>query len=142
MAVLKKSLKIILENLQNYNRCKVTKLMEFFNILLNNLGYQSGGCRARLKAMDSGSIPAGVRRFKSGPPHFVIRCILGFLQEKICLIFDFFIYTQIKMFEHIPIINSNRLNILIAPMDKAMLLHLTLICIGGRSRVVLNLKEF
>ena len=44
----------------------------FFNILRNNPTLLCGGCRARLKAMDLGSIPVGVRRFKSGPPHFTI----------------------------------------------------------------------
>ena len=42
-----------------------------FHILQNNSTFTCGGCRARLKAMDLGSIPVGVRRFKSGPPHFV-----------------------------------------------------------------------
>ena len=43
--------------------------LNFFNILRNNLPFTCGGCRARLKAMDLGSIPAGVRAFESHPPH-------------------------------------------------------------------------
>ncbi len=31
-----------------------------------------GGCRVWSKAMDLGSIPIGVRRFESGPPHLLI----------------------------------------------------------------------
>ena len=44
-------------------------ILNTFNILTINAGYHCGGCRARLKAMDLGSIPVGVRGFESLPPH-------------------------------------------------------------------------
>ena len=39
-----------------------------------------GGCRARSKAMDSGFIPVGVRRFESGPPHIYIELVESYSQ--------------------------------------------------------------
>ncbi len=48
----------------------VQPLIVIFNINEKHHRKPCGGCRAWLKAMDSESISVGIRRFKSGPPHF------------------------------------------------------------------------
>ncbi len=71
----------------NISRFLQTKLIEFIQlnsgegVKSNGLYSISGGCRARSKVTDLGSVPAGVRRFESGPPHAELKPYFHIIQK-------------------------------------------------------------